>query len=274
MSFSTFAAAQLIRALPRVGISRAVGRLCDRPLPRQVAQSIFNVYSRAYGVNLDEAEPSPSGYASFDEFFTRTLRAGARAVSSDAVVSPADGRLSACGRVEAGARILVKGQDYDVTELTGDPVDAERYAGGQFGVVYLAPGDYHRVHAPVDGQIEFVRKIRGDLYPVNRIGELHIPQLFVRNSRVVIPIATTGLGRVLVVMVGAVIVGRITVTGLDAPDVPTGQHYFTPARTVQRGDEIGVFHLGSTVVLLFEAGVSIARPLGKIRYGDSLLRAE
>lgn len=274
MSFSTFAAAQLIRALPRVSISRAVGRLCDRTLPRQVAGPIFNVYSRAYGVNLDEAEPSSEGYASFDAFFTRTLRAGARSVSTDAVVSPADGRLSAYGRVEAGARIQVKGQDYDLAELTGDPADAERYASGQFAVVYLAPGDYHRVHAPVDGRIEFVRKIPGDLYPVNRIGEEHIPQLFVRNSRVVIPIDTAGLGRVLAVMVGAVIVGRITVTGIYEPDVPAGQHYFNPPRSVQRGDEIGVFHLGSTVVLLLEAGVSIARPLGKIRYGDSLLRAE
>jgi phosphatidylserine decarboxylase len=234
----------------------------------------LGAYSRAYGVNLDEAEPSAGGYPSFDAFFTRSLRAGARSVSPDSVVSPADGRLSACGRVDSGARIFVKGQHYEVAELTGDPADAEHYSGGEFAVVYLAPGDYHRVHAPVEGRIDFARGIPGDLFPVNSIGERHIPQLFVRNSRVVMPIATPGLGRVLVVLVGAVIVGRITVTGLNEPDVPPGQHAFLPPRQVARGDEIGVFHLGSTVVLLFEAGVSIARPLGKIRYGDSLLRAE
>lgn len=272
MSLSTFAAAQLLRALPRVRLSRAVGRLCDRELPSPVATHLLRVYCRAYGVNLDEAEPC-GGYPSFDAFFTRTLRSGARNVSADSLVSPADGRLSAAGRIDAGARLFVKGQAYEVGELTGDPSDAARYTGGEFAVVYLAPGDYHRVHSPADGQVTLVRGIPGDLYPVNRIGELHVPGLFVRNSRVQIVLETRGLGRVSVVMVGAVIVGRITVTGVDAPDVPPGEHRFEPARNVVRGDELGIFHLGSTVVLLLEPGVSVTRQLGKIRYGDSLLRA-
>lgn len=270
MSFSTFAAAQIIRALPRVRISRAVGRLCDRPLPRNVSTPIFRAYCRAYGVNLDEAEPAPDGYGSFDAFFTRPLRPGARSISTDAVVSPADGRLSATGRIDAGARLFVKGKPYEVGELIGDPADAARYSGGEFAVVYLAPGDYHRVHSPVDGRVCLVRGIPGDLYPVNRIGERHVPRLFVRNSRAAIVIDTAGLGRVTVVMVGAVIVGRITVSGIDAPDVPPGAHPLD--RPVARGDEIGIFHLGSTVVLLLQPGVSIARPLGVVRYGESLLR--
>jgi phosphatidylserine decarboxylase len=274
VSLSTYAAAQILRALPRVRISRAVGRLCERELPRQVSGALFGAYCRAYGVNLAEAEPNPQGYASFDAFFTRSLRQGARDVSGDALVSPADGRLSAAGRVDAGARLFIKGQPYEVSELTGEVEDAARYSGGEFAVVYLAPGDYHRVHSPVAGRISLARKIEGDLYPVNGIGELHVPQLFVRNSRVVIPIQTDGLGRVTLVMVGAVIVGRITVTGLEYPDVPPGVHGFSPPRVVERGDEVGIFHLGSTVVLLLEPGVSVARPLGKIRYGDSLLKAE
>jgi phosphatidylserine decarboxylase len=270
---STYAAAQLLRALPRVRLSRAVGRLCDRELPSPVATHLLRVYCRAYGVNLDEAEPCSGGYPSFDAFFTRTLREGARTISSDALVSPADGRLSAAGRIDAGARLFVKGQAYEVGELTGDPSDAARYTGGEFAVVYLAPGDYHRVHSPADGQVTLVRGIAGDLYPVNRIGELHVPGLFVRNSRVQIVLETRGLGRISVVMVGAVIVGRITVTGIDASDVPPGEHRFDPAREVMRGDELGIFHLGSTVVLLLEPGVSVTRQLGKIRYGDSLLKA-
>lgn len=273
MSLSTFAAAQLLRALPRVRLSRAVGRLCDRELPSPLAQPLFRVYCRAYGVNLEEAEPC-DGYPSFDAFFTRGLRTGARPVSADALVSPADGRLSAVGRIDAGARLFVKGQAYEVGELTGDASDAARYTGGEFAVVYLAPGDYHRVHAPADGEVTLVRGIPGDLYPVNRIGELHVPGLFVRNSRVQIVLETRGLGRVSVVMVGAVIVGRITVSGIDANDVPPGEHRFEPARPVARGDELGMFHLGSTVVLLLEPGVSVTRQLGKIRYGDSLLNAE
>lgn len=234
----------------------------------------MRAYCRAYGVNIEEAESPLDGFSSFDAFFTRCLREGARCISPDSVVSPADGRLSASGRIDAGARLFVKGQPYDVAELTGDAEDAARYCGGEFAVIYLAPGDYHRVHAPVDGTVEWVRGIAGDLFPVNHIGERHVPQLFVRNSRVVIPITTAALGRVLVVMVGAVIVGRITVTGVDAPDVPPGMHRFEPARRVCRGDEVGVFHLGSTVVLLFEPGTSITRPVGKVRYGDSLIGNE
>jgi len=164
----------------------------------------------------------------------------------------------------------VKGRPYEVGELIGDVTDAARYSGGEFAIVYLAPGDYHRVHSPVDGRTAIVRAIAGDLYPVNAIGERHVPKLLVRNSRVAIVIDTNGLGRVTVVMVGAVIVGRITVTGIDAADVPQGVHPLV--RGVSRGDEIGIFHLGSTVVLLLEPGVSITRPLGRVRYGDSLLR--
>lgn len=274
MSFSTYAAAQILRALPRVKISRAVGRLCDRELAQPVARPLFQAYSRAFGVNLEEAESSLGSYASFDAFFTRTLRPGARRVSADAVVSPADGRLSVSGRIDAGARLFAKGQAYDVAELTADPSAAQRYTGGEFAVVYLAPGDYHRVHAPVTGDVEFARGIPGDLYPVNRIGEKHVPRLFVRNSRVAIAIKTQGFGTVTVVMVGAVIVGRMTVSGLDEPDVPPGEHRFNPARAVAKGDEIGIFHLGSTVVLLLEPGIAVARRPGVIRYGDSLLRSE
>jgi phosphatidylserine decarboxylase len=272
VSFSTFAAAQILRALPRVRISRAVGRLCDRPLPRNVSDPIFRAYCRAYGVNLDEADGSAGGYSSFDDFFTRSLRPGVRSVSGDVVVSPADGRLSAAGRIDAGARLFVKGKPYEVGELIGDVTDAARYSGGEFAIVYLAPGDYHRVHSPVDGQISLVRGIAGDLYPVNAIGERHVPRLLVRNSRAAIAIDTTGLGRVTVVLVGAVIVGRITVTGVDAPDVPPGLHTSGFPRPIARGGELGIFHLGSTVVLLLEPGVSISRPLGRVRYGESLLR--
>jgi phosphatidylserine decarboxylase len=243
-------------------------------LPKPISRAVMRAYSKAYGVNLDEAEPKRDAYASFDAFFTRSLKHGARHVSSDALVSPADGKLSACGRVDSGARLFVKGQHYDVGELTGDARDAARYAGGEFAVVYLAPGDYHRVHSPVDGTISIVRGMPGDLYPVNSIGEKHIPQLFVRNHRAAIVIDTQGLGRVTVVMVGAVIVGRITVSTLPGlPSVPPGVHPIEPPQFVARGDEIGIFHLGSTAVVVMEPGISVDRPLGPVHYGESLLRS-
>ncbi|HEX6272092.1 MAG TPA: archaetidylserine decarboxylase [Polyangiaceae bacterium] len=273
MGIATFAAAQILHALPRVRISRAVGRLCDQPLHPVVSRWVTRAYCRAYRVDLEEATiPTGSVFSSFDAFFTRTLKPGARQVSSDALVSPSDGVLSSAGRVDGGGRIFVKGKPYDVGELIGDARDAARYAGGEFAVVYLAPRDYHRVHSPVDGAITLVRGVAGDLYPVNAIGERHVSQLFVKNQRAAIVIDTPGLGRVTAVMVGAVIVGRITVTGIAEPDVPSGLHAMTPPIQVKKGDEIGIFHLGSTVVLLLEPGLSVARPIGPVRFGESLLR--
>jgi phosphatidylserine decarboxylase len=273
VGIATYAAAQILRALPRVRISRAVGRLCDQSLHPVVSKVVTRAYCRAYRVNMHEAEPQPFAYQSFDAFFTRSLRQGARPLSSDALISPCDGVISAVGRVDPGARLFVKGQPYEVGELVGDPREAARYTGGDFAVIYLAPRDYHRVHSPVEGEVSLVRGVAGDLYPVNSIGEKHVPQLFVRNQRATIVVETKGLGRVTVVMVGAVIVGRISVSVLPDPDVPEGLHPIIPARSVEKGGEIGVFHLGSTVVLLLEPGVSIARGNGPVLLGESLLVA-
>lgn len=271
MSISSFAAARLIRALPRVSLSRAVGRLCDLPLSPPISGLVQKIYCSAYAVNLAEAE-AEGPYPSFDAFFTRALKPGARPISNDPIVSPADGLLSARGPVDAGSQILVKKQNYDVAELIGSADDARRYRGGEFAVVYLAPSDYHRVHCPVDGVITEVRGISGDLYPVNAIGEEHIEGLFVRNNRVCICIDTPTMGRVSVVMVGATIVGRISVSVIPEPAVPPGITRLAPGREVAKGDEIGMFHLGSTAVVLFEPGALIARGLGVVRVGQSLTR--
>lgn len=272
MSAATFAAAQIIRILPRVRISRAVGRLCDKPLPPPMSRAITAVYSAVYDVDMAEAQAESQPYSSFDAFFTRGLKPGARRISDDVVVSPADGVIEATGPVDSGSRIFVKGRPYDVADLVADPRDAARYVGGSFAVVYLSPRDYHRVHAPVDGAISLIRGIPGDLFPVNSIGERHVPRLFVRNNRVVFFIETEGLGRVVVVMVGATIVGRISAAEIPEPAVPAGDHEFDPPRSVKRGDEVGVFHLGSTAVLLVEPGITLARSVGPVRFGQSLLR--
>jgi phosphatidylserine decarboxylase len=221
---------------------------------------------------MSEVAPRELPYPSFDSFFTRPLREGVRDINHDPVVSPADGRLNARGVIERDCTIAVKENIYGVGELVGDTRDAERYVGGQFAVVYLSPRDYHRVHSPVDGRITLVRGIPGDLYPVNAIGERYVPKLFVRNNRAAIVIDTETVGRVTVVMVGAVIVGRITVSAIAEPAVPPGVHVIDPPAEVRRGDEIGVFHLGSTAVLLFEPKVEICRDLGSVRYGQSLMK--
>lgn len=272
MSVATYAAAQLLRAIPRVRLSRAVGRLCDAPLPAAVSGAIAGIYSRVYDVDLNEVAERESPYGTFDEFFTRPLRPGARVISDDVVVSPADGKVESSGPVDPTGRIWVKGRPYVAGELIGSEVDAARFTGGSFLVVYLSPRDYHRVHSPVDGKLALVRGIPGDLFPVNSIGERHVPKLFVRNSRVAMFIDTPGLGRVAVVMVAAVIVGRISVKAIDAPAVPPGDHVIDAPLELRRGDEIGTFHIGSTAVLLVEPGIRLGRDLGPIRYGQSLLR--
>lgn len=275
MTVATYAAAQLLRVLPRTRITRAVGRLCEARLSPAVSQAVVGLYARAYAVELHEARQN-GGYESFDAFFTRRLRDGARPLFDDerAVLSPADGRVEAIGPVQAGGTFSIKGRSYRAPELIGDEDDARRYEGGNFAVVYLSPRDYHRVHAPVAGNVPLVRSLPGDLYPVNSIGERHVPGLFARNRRVAIVVDTQAHGRVTVVMVGAMIVGRITVTGIDERDVPLGNHRFDPPRRVERGDEIGIFHLGSTAVVFAEPGIGGRwdRPTGPIRMGEALAR--
>jgi phosphatidylserine decarboxylase len=274
MSVASFAAVQILRALPRTRVSRAVGRLCDTPLPAGLSRAVVSLYVRAYGIDLGECVARDGAYESFDQFFTRELKPGLRTICSDAreVASPADGTIEAIGPVDLAGTLLVKKQRYTVADLVGDPVDAQRYAGGQFAVVYLSPRDYHRVHSPVGGAITHVRSMPGDLFPVNSIGERHVPLLFSKNRRVAIVIDTTLLGRVTVVMVGAIIVGRITVTALPGQDVPLGDHVLVPPRPVQKGEEIGIFHLGSTAIVFVERGSAarFARATGPVRLGQSL----
>jgi phosphatidylserine decarboxylase len=279
MPFATYAAAKLLGVLPRTQITRAVGRLCDARLHPAVAQAVVGLYVKAYRVDMDECVVN-GGFSSFDAFFTRPLRDGMRPIVADAseVVSPSDGRLEDCGPVHKGGAFTIKGRNYSVAELVGDPAEVARYENGQYAIVYLSPRDYHRVHAPVAGKITLIRSLPGDLYPVNSIGERHVESLFSINRRVAIVIDTEHQGRVTVVMVGAMIVGRITVSGVDARDVPLGLHAIEPKIAVQRGDEIGVFHIGSTAVVFVEPGVgktfSRASAPRVIRMGEPLSRGD
>jgi phosphatidylserine decarboxylase len=277
MSAVTYATAQMLRVLPRAYIGRAIGRLADWHWPQRVGRAVVGLYTRAYDVSMDECVQKGK-WASFDAFFTRELRAGTRPVDRDphTVVSPADGRIESMGRIDEGGTFAVKGRPYAVDELVGDAREGRRLQGGLGCVVYLSPRDYHRVHAPVGGQIRRIRSMPGDYFPVNAIGMRHVPSLFCRNRRVAIEMdSDAGLGRVTVVMVAAMIVGRITTAGVDARDVPLGEQVFDPPLRVSRGDEIGAFHLGSTAVVLVErhAHDKWLVEEGTVRYGQALLRA-
>ncbi|HJL14772.1 MAG TPA: archaetidylserine decarboxylase [Sandaracinaceae bacterium LLY-WYZ-13_1] len=257
-SLATRVAAETFRLLPRKRMSRGLGVLADRPAGRAVVQQLVDLYVRAYGVDLAEAEVPPGGFRTFDEFFTRALRPGLRPIEGDegTLVSPADGRVEDCGPVEPDARVHVKGSDYALGELLGDPRDGARFEGGRFAVVYLSPRDYHRVHAPVDGRVETVRHVGGTLLPVNPFGVRSYPKLFARNERVAVYQRSEVHGEVVSILVGAVEVRRISLS-FD-PSImtnvgrgPTTQRYDpSEAPRLERGGELGMFHLGSTVIVV------------------------
>lgn len=269
------------------------------PLPPPVSRALVGAYARAYRVDLDEAEPlnGRGAYPSFDSFFTRRLRDGVREcrAPTGALVSPADGRLDMVGSVEREGTMLVKGRPYRACDLLGDEREADRYLGGQFAIVYLSPRDYHRVHAPAAGTLTEIRSYPGEHFPVNGVSERHIPGYLARNRRVAIVLDSDSgvigsspegaellgsspegssrrrLGRITIVMVAAMIVGRITATGIGARDVPFGTHRLTPAPKLERGAEVGIFHLGSSAVVFVEPGsCCIERAPGPITLGAAL----
>lgn len=281
---STRTAARILDVLPRERITRLVGRVAERPVPRAVLDPVLSAYVKAFRVDLDEAQVPAAGFASFNDFFTRRLRDGVHRVDADprAVVSPSDGRLDDAGAIDAESRFYIKGRDYDAVELLGSAAEAARFNGGRYAIVYLSPRDYHRVHSPVDGVARGVRHMPGTLYPVNAIGVEHVPRLFARNERVVVNVETERFGDVAVVFVGAFIVGRITLT-IDAPPRPPHggaptERVFDPAVAprLSRGDELGAFLLGSTVVMLFQKppkgdwNTDRATPFGPVRMGQSI----
>jgi phosphatidylserine decarboxylase len=260
--------------------SRVLGRLSDVRLPSLLLVPLIHAYSRGYGVDLSEAAQPPSAYPSFNAFFTRRLRDGLRPVDTAAgvVVSPSDSRLSAIGPVPADLQLeQVKGENYSLAALLGSASDAARFARGVYSTLYLSPAMYHRVHSPVDGDVVAWRYVPGRLYPVNAMGARSVPGLLARNERVVVRLDTAAHGAVAVVLVGATNVGRIS---LAFADLVTNRGHAAgetrPASKVllRRGDELGVFNLGSTVVLLVEAPrlEPATRSGAFVRVGEALWR--
>ena len=262
------------------GLSRVTGRLSDLRLPSAILAPAIRAYARAFGADLSEAALPPEAYPSFDGFFTRRLRDGARPVAGGegVVVSPSDSRLSAIGPVPPDGRLeQVKGSRYSIEALVGSAEDAAPFRQGAHATLYLSPGMYHRVHSPVDGRVVAWRYVPGRLFPVNGAGVRSVPGLFTRNERVALFVNTEAHGPVAVVLIGAANVGRMSLafTDLVTNDGRSGGRT-APAEPValKRGDEIGAFHLGSTVVLLLaDTALSPAAGAGDlVRVGQALWR--
>jgi phosphatidylserine decarboxylase len=262
-------------------LSRFTGWLADRRLPSWILGPAIRAWARLYRADLSEAAEPVEAFGSFNAFFTRALRHGARPIDDrpGVVVSPTDSRLSGIGAVSADGRIeQVKGQSYGLDALLGSAEDAERYRGGLHATLYLSPGMYHRVHAPVDGRIVGWRYVPGRLFPVNPPAVRSVPGLFTRNERLAVFLEADGLGPVALVLVGAANVGRITVrfsplvTNVGAATVRSEPPKPIPVR---RGEELGAFNLGSTVVLLVAEPALVTAdvsPGALVRVGEALWR--
>nr|WP_239056886.1 archaetidylserine decarboxylase [Wenzhouxiangella limi] len=248
-----------------------------------VRRPLIAGFRRLFPVNLAEAaDPDPGGYASFNAFFTRALAADARPVAETAhrLISPCDGTISQLGSVRAGQLIQAKGVDYSAAALLGSAEWAERFADGHFITIYLAPYDYHRVHSPVTGRAVEEARIPGRLFSVSARTSRAVPGLFTRNERMAV-ILETEHGPVAVVMVAALLVAGIETVwggpGQYRPG-PSATRTSINAVTLARGQELGRFHWGSTVIVLtpadFPPWAPSLQPGDTVRLGQALTAAQ
>jgi len=250
----------LLRLLPQHALSRLAGRAASLRLPRALRRPVLSAFGRTFGVDFGEVVGSLESYASVQEFFTRPLPRGARAIdpAPDAVVAPCDGFWGMAGRVERGTVLQVKGRPYSLAALLADAEAARAFEGGWFATFYLAPRNYHRFHAPCAVRVERAVHVPGALWPVNRIGLEGIDALFASNERICAYMQAE-TGRLCLVAVGATMVGKVRLTFDDlvtnsGARSPVARDYGSAAARLAKGEEWGRFEFGSTIVLLAAEG--------------------
>ena len=249
---------KLQHMVPQHGLSRLVGRVADCRTGF-IKNTFIKWFIKRYQVNMTlAAEENPTAYANFNDFFTRALKPGIRPICAEppAIVCPADGSISQLGKIEQSRIFQAKGQDYSVEELLGgDTEAAQLFQDGDFATVYLSPKDYHRVHMPYGGKLVKMISIPGELFSVNTVTAERVPRVFARNERVA-AIFDTDIGPMAVVLVGAMIVAGIE-TVWDGQLAPMGSREVSASLypyqniTLQKGEEMGRFKLGSTAIILF-----------------------
>ena len=247
--------------IPQHGLTRLVGKLASAKAGG-LTTAIINWFIKQYKVNMDEALHSdPKHFKTFNEFFVRELKEGMRPIAEgeSVIVHPADARVSQFGPITDGQLIQAKGHDYSARELLGgDAALADEFKDGEFATLYLSPSDYHRVHMPCDGTLRQMIYVPGDLFSVNPLTAENVPNLFARNERVVC-IFDTEFGPMAQVLVGATIVGSIEQVWAGTITPPRGNSVYKwdyPAQgnnaiILKKGEEMGRFKLGSTVINLF-----------------------
>ena len=268
--------------LPKQALTVLAGKLAGARAGG-LTTSVIRWFVGRYGVNMAEAaNPDIASYPSFNEFFTRPLKPGARPLARADYVCPVDGAISQFGRIERDQIFQAKGHAYSTTALLGgDARLAAEFEHGQFATLYLSPRDYHRIHMPCAGRLRTMVHVPGDLFSVNPVTARGVPGLFARNERVVCAF-DTARGPLALVLVGATIVGSMATAwhGVVNPPRPgriRRWSYDEPRIELQRGEEMGRFLLGSTVVLLWPHGTLRFAPDwapgGAVRMGQALGKA-
>ncbi len=249
--------------LPQHLISRIVGMLAASSVPI-IKDTFINVFVKRFKVDMSEAEQqNTSEFDSFNDFFTRSLKADASMIDNNPthLACPVDGAISQLGSISGEKLFQAKGHDFDLTTLLGGNADlAQPFIDGEFATVYLAPKDYHRIHMPCDGTLTHMVHVPGQLFSVNQATAAAVPGLFARNERVV-TIFETEFGPMAMVLVGAMIVASVETTwaGLVCPKGKAVSHFnYTAQQPIEfkKGDEMGRFKLGSTVIVKLPKGVS------------------
>ncbi|RKR77660.1 archaetidylserine decarboxylase [Marinobacter nauticus] len=247
---------------PQLAVSRLAGRLADSESTPALKNRVIKWFIGRYGVNMSEAaEPDFTAYPTFNAFFTRALKPGARTIdpAPETLTSPVDGAISQIGQISTDRVFQAKGQSFSLTELLGgDDERAEPFREGEFATIYLSPKDYHRIHMPMAGTLKEMVYVPGKLFSVNPVTAENVPNLFARNERVAC-LFDTEAGPMAMVLVGAMIVGSVETTwaGVVAPNsgkVTQWQYRGDDAPQFEKGQEMGRFRLGSTVVLVMPKG--------------------
>lgn len=252
--------------LPKQHLTSIAGRIAGAQ-GSLMTPWLIRWFARKYNVDMSEAaNPDLNGYASFNDFFTRSLKAGARPMANADFVCPVDGAISQIGAIDDHHILQAKGHRFTTTELLGgDAALAAQFRHGSFANLYLSPRDYHRLHMPCDGKLTRMIYVPGALFSVNPVTARGVPRLFARNERVVCVFESPEFGAFLMVLVGATIVGSMATVwhGLVNPK-RTGKvsewSYSDSTIVLKKQEEMGRFLLGSTVVMLFRPGVIAFNP--------------
>jgi phosphatidylserine decarboxylase len=252
-------------ALPKQALTALAGKFATARAGGLTTRVIRWFVGR-YGVNMSEAaNPDIASYASFNEFFTRPLKPGARPLAPADFICPVDGAISQFGAIERDQIFQAKGHHYSTTTLVGGDAElAKQFEDGSFATLYLSPKDYHRIHMPCDGRLLRMIHVPGDLFSVNPVTARGVPGLFARNERVVC-VFESAHGPFVLALVGATIVGSMATVWHGVVNPPRPGHlrewrYDDQQLSFRQGDEMGRFLLGSTVVMLFPANTLTFNP--------------